>query len=76
MTDTSTRISRAIREPEQDSFPQNPGIKASEIDHEPKQDSFSQTPGRKLSRVNCEPEQDLFHQAHGSVQYGHELAQY
>ena len=75
MTDACTRISRAYREPELDSFPQTPGIIASEIDHEPEQDSFFQTPDGKLSRLNCEPEQDSFHQAPGSVLYGREVAQ-
>ena len=75
MTDASTRIFRANREPKSDSLPQTPGIIASKIDREPEQDSFSQTPGRKSSRVNCEPGQDSFHQAPGSVLYCRELAQ-
>ena len=48
VTDASTRISRANREPESDSLPQTPGIIASEIDREPEHDSFHQAPGTVL----------------------------
>ena len=48
VTDASTRISRANREPESESLPQTPGIIAAEIDREPEQDSSHQAPGAVL----------------------------